>query len=632
MKFVLYFLLCFIASNSASSQQYAVSEIPESLLTNANVVKRIDEHHIQVKDAGKAIYHYKTVYTILKEHADDVSQHVVQYDKFRKIIDVKCTLYDASGVKLKSLKKADVQDLPGEGAGTEISDSRFKRFGFYHKIFPYTIEYEVIVELDGLMQLPAHYFVERESMSVENSTLTIRYPENNGIRFKAKNYQGTLNQSMLDGDSVISWKLQNMPAVKNEIYAPEWYELTPVVYLAMKDFSIAGYSGSNNSWESVGNFMYRLKQGRDELPPSLKEKVHAIARAQDSKSNTVKALYKFLQENTRYISVQLGIGGWQPFDAKFVYEHKYGDCKALTNYMYALLKEVGIYSDYALVYAGDDDSRVQTDFPSSQFNHVILCVPLESDTLWLECTSAILPPGYLGDFTANRPALLVKEKGSCLVNTPGYNVDDNQQINRSNIKILSNGQLDLHLHTTLSGLLQDDWQAIYKHEADDQILSRLHRAYTLGTYKVNQFHFEEKPGLVPIMEQYIDLSSNGYAQRSGKRIFVMPNLVNKQMDNLQRSEDRINDVVIKLPYQIIDTTIIEIPVGFAVETIPGKMEFFSPFGSYSSAAARMDNRVYYYRKFIVNDGKYPAADFSQLVKWFADINKADRSNIVFVEQ
>ena len=98
----------------------------------------------------------------------------------------------------------------------------------------------------------------------------------------------------------------------------------------------------------------------------------------------------------RYVSIQLGIGGFKPSAAKFVDEKKYGDCKALTNYMKNLLSVVGIASYPALINAGYNKYPADTRFPSDPFNHVILCVPMEKDTVWLECTSNNAKAGFFG--------------------------------------------------------------------------------------------------------------------------------------------------------------------------------------------------------------------------------------------
>jgi transglutaminase-like putative cysteine protease len=137
------------------------------------------------------------------------------------------------------------------------------------------------------------------------------------------------------------------------------------------------------SWKDFGKFVYSLKVGRDQLPDNIKQTVHQLADGLTDPKQKISRLYEYMQKNTRYVGIQLGIGGWQPFDAKYVATNGYGDCKALVNYMYSLLKEAGINSYYTLVRAGKYANYITTEFPSQQFNHVILCVPLQKDTVRL---------------------------------------------------------------------------------------------------------------------------------------------------------------------------------------------------------------------------------------------------------
>ena len=153
-------------------------------------------------------------------------------------------------------------------------------------------------------------------------------------------------------------------------------------------------------------------------------------------------LYEYMQNRTRYVGIQLGIGGFQPFPAETVDRLGYGDCKALSNYMKALLKAVGIPSVYTVAGAGYNQGITMTDFPTNnQTNHIILCVPLRNDTLWLECTSQTAPCGYLDPFTAGRKALNITAEGGKVVSTPLLTANQSSQVCKAGIIVNSDGSL-----------------------------------------------------------------------------------------------------------------------------------------------------------------------------------------------
>jgi hypothetical protein len=143
--------------------------------------------------------------------------------------------------------------------------------------------------------------------------------------------------------------------------------------------------------------------------------------------------------------------------------------KRLSNYMYSLLKEAGINSHYTLIKAGSFENMLLPEFPSNQFDHVILCVPVKNDTIWLECTSQTDPFGYMGAFTGNRKALLITEEGGVVVNTKNYLKEDNLQLRKAVGNIIEDGSLQTSIETKYFSMQQDHCISLFNFRSKDKV-------------------------------------------------------------------------------------------------------------------------------------------------------------------
>ena len=468
--FVTIIVLLSILPTFAADGDYAVNKIPEALLKNANVVKRMEDIRFEVLDIGKSRLYHKYALTVLNENGDKYAVEVVGYDKLREFKSMEGNLYDAGGKRIKSLKKSEIKDLSAMDDNSLMDDNRIKVHGFFHRVYPYTVEYETVVQFNYNMFFPAWSPLGGENMSVIQSAMTLVVPADFAIRYKAFNYKAAPGKKTEKGKDIYRWELNNLEAIQLEYASPNWSDIMPVVYLGPVQFEFEKYKGDMSSWEGLGKFIYDLNQGRNKLPDTIKHDVHQLTDGIRSDKEKVLKLYNYLQQNTRYISVQLGIGGWQTFDAAYVAQRKYGDCKALSNYMFSLLKEAGIKSHYTLIKNGNGQPHFLEDFPSSQFNHIILCVPLKADTMWLECTSQTVAPGYLGGSNANRPVLLIDENGGKLVKTPRYGIEQNLQIRKASGKLSQSGQLNVKINTHYTAVQQDYLHGMIHHLSKDKQL------------------------------------------------------------------------------------------------------------------------------------------------------------------
>lgn len=628
---VLLFLF-FSAAVWAGPGIYDVSKIAPSLLLNAHAVKRMEVISFEVISSGEAILRRKYAITILNENGDKFAGFAEYYDKLHEIRNIEGTLYDATGKELKKLRNKQIIDVSGMDDNNLIDDNRRKFHHFFHKVYPYTVQYEVEIKYNGTLFFPLWMPREEEHFSVEQSQISVVYPASYTIRFKAFNYTGKPVETTSDkGKNILSWEVKELPAMEDEYASPNWYELNTVILFGPTAFEIEKYSGNMNNWLDFGKFVYSLKQGRDELPDHIKQTVHQIADGLTGKKEKIARLYEYMQKNTRYISIQLGIGGWQPFDAKYVANKSYGDCKALTNYMFSLLKEAGIHSSYTLVKAGRNASKLIEDFPSQQFNHVILCIPLSTDTVWLECTSQTLPAGYLGEFTSDRHALLINEEGGFLVRTPKYGMKENLEVRHIQATLDEEATLKVKAHTTYGGLQQDRYHAIITGLSKDKLKEFLHEELDFPTYDIISFNYKETKSVLPVVEELLDIHVSNYATITGKRLFIIPNIMTRAHRKLPADVQRKYDLDLGFEYRDIDTVEISLPAGYTAESIPQNQVVTSKFGQYNCSVKLSGDKLFYYRSIEHYSGRFPASAYPELVKFYEAIYRADRNKVVLVK-
>ena len=631
MKKLIYLLLL-AAPVALSAQNYSTALIPDSLRKGARAVIRESEFILEIKSPGKMIEKEHNVYTVLNPNGDNLGGYTSWYGKFNTINEVSGVLYDSLGKLVRKAKRKDMQDKSYVDDMSLASDTRYLEYNFYCQVYPYTVDYQEEDDYTGILDFTDWMPLLNSGISTQHSRYIIIAPKDYTVRYMLRN--GAPPPAITDnGDKrIYTWEAKNMPARHTEPSGPKWRELAPFVLLAPSDFEAQGYKGNMSSWESYGKFIAQLRAGRDVLPENIRQQVHALVDTITDTRRKVYALYHYLQQNTHYINVSLGIGGWQPFPPEYVATKKYGDCKALSNYMVALLKEAGIPARYVEIRSGEGEEPMIEEFPSFQSNHIITCVPMGKDSIWLECTNQTVPVGYMGAFTGDRKAILIDENGGHIVRTPCYSASDNTQCRVVRARIGDDGNLDASVSTNYHCIRQDLPQAMMDEMSKERRDKYLNTLFSLPTYSVDKSHYEEDKGPLPVVTEDLHVVAPNYAGVSGRRLFIAPNLFDRSRTRLPADSIRKYDYITDKAYTDIDSVEIAIPAGYQLEAMPKDVAIKGKFGNFTANVKFENDKLVYYRYLQQSATRYPPADYPGLVHFYEQLYQADNQKVVLVKK
>jgi transglutaminase-like putative cysteine protease len=453
IKSIFSVVFLFILCSRAKAQEIdvKVTSIPEALKENANAVVRLNKSHIQVLSQRKMAIQLTRVVTVLNKSGDTDVNAYVHYDKENKLKNSEAIVYDAFGEELKKIKQKDFKDQSAVDGVSLFTDNRILYLDYTPVTYPYTVAFTYEMETSNTAFIPNWYPMEGYYISTEKSVFELDYLPELNIRFKEKNVEGfpIENQS---STTQLKYTASAIPAVKPETLSPLFTDVAPSVMVALQKFHLEGVDGEASNWQEFGKWIHdNLLKGTENIPETTKNKIKTLVADKETMLEKAEAVYKYLQENTRYISIQVGIGGWKPMLASDVDKLGYGDCKALTNYTKSLLEAAGIPSHYTVVYGDSDKKDIDAQFVSMQGNHVILAIPDKDGLVFLECTSQTTPFGFQAGFTDDRAVLVVTPEGGEIKKTKAYLNEDNYQCTKASYTILEDGTITAEIAIKTTG-------------------------------------------------------------------------------------------------------------------------------------------------------------------------------------
>ncbi len=624
------FAFLFESNNSVLASEYAFSKIPYELLENANSVYRVNNKEIIIDGPASFTIKREIAVTVLNENGENSGKIAIHYDDNSRARFRSGEIYDGNGNRITRIRRRDLTDRSNISDFSLYEDSRILKYVPRISSYPYTVRYEYEVSYSrGLFHAIFFYPARHFNASAQKASLQISYPSEHKISYKEFNLEDDAYEKQIGGnEKQIKWDFKNIEAVRSEYLSPKIYNLAPAVIFASKEFEFEGYLGRGNSWKDFGKWIWSMNQGRQKLPENRVNYLKEKASQYEDDRKKVKSIYKYLQSRTRYVNISLGIGGMQPVDAKTVDQNNYGDCKALCNYMMAMLKAVGIDSYYTLIKAGVGEYDFFENITVSQFNHVILCVPLQNDTIWLECTNQHIPFGYIGSMNDNRPVLIIKEDGGHLDKTPAFKPKENIQNINATIKLDKQGHGKASINMDFGGMYLSRLIPGLRMSENDR-KRWLYRNFSFPNYTIEKHNVSIAEGSSPVASLEMDISLRSFANKTNQRLFIKPNLVSANRSSPPRNRNRNNPFELKFENSFSDTINIVIPQGYIIESSPPDYSFKSKFGEYNSQIITKENKVLYIRNFESHNGYFSADKYHDYYNFYQKINRVDNQNIVF---
>jgi len=584
--------------------------------------------NITIDKNGKKTTEKNILIQINNKEENWLSHVELNHDPKQKFSFGYAQILNKEGGIVRKLKKKDLITRSNLSYQAFYRDDLITEFDLCWNQYPYIIEYSYKIEEDEYLYIAWWTPQVFKHVATIKSTLEVNLPHD--LKVSVKNSDNVFfKESEVDNKRILSWTSYDVSKLQYEVYSPAIENLMPFVKLVPDEFKY-GIAGRADSWASFGLWFEALNRGTDQLTLQEKWTIGKLVDGISNRNEIIKILYHYLQDQTKYVNVAIDVGGLKSYPASYVCENKYGDCKALTTYMKAALKSVGIESFYTIIKAGENNTDIDISLPSQQFNHVILMVPNEKDTLWLENTSSALPFNYLGTVTQNRYALAINGKKSQLVKTPKLSIDDVLLERNYFFQVASNNKVKATLDLVLRGNSFEKFRHLISSKDKEQQNDEINEHHGLKGFDVGSWNIIDFNRDSTFLQLSISGESSSIIREIGTISVINPLRI--ELPDFESKNERELDVVFNFPINRSDKSVYDLQNFEHREIqVPEDIIIENKYGSYRAVFKKEINRLIVVEKFTIFSNNISIDNYNEIYDFIDSIYVYKKNTAILIK-
>lgn len=503
----------------------------------------------------------------------------VYHSYFNKLLNVEGATLVPSGRGYNTIKASQIKTRPSEsesvfyddGKETELTFTNLKKGA--RTSLKYTIQHQEI------HMLPKFFF--QNYLPMLQASFSITCPKGMDI---AGIMQGVpanwIKKSVTESRKTVTttWEALNVPKAKTFDNAPRFSYYGPHLVVFIRSYMDPQTDQKVpvlNDVADLNRYLYSfVEHVNTQSDKDIKDKVVELTQNASSDDDKAARIYKWVQNNIRYVAFEDSLGGFIPREASAVYHRRFGDCKDMAGLLRAMCRAAGMDARYVWIGTRDIPYSFHTTPIPGVFNHMICAVKTGGHWTFLDGTDPVLPYGAIPQTVQGKEALIGNTATDFeVVKMPVTGSDASLVVDSSYVR-LSDNNLSGNVRIQLSGYNAWDIKSMLRYRNENEKEKTFNAITQRGSNKYMQKQFDYKTNDEPSKEVVISAGFElpDYVRKAGKDYYVNLNLLRSFNGSKVDVKDR--NAPVEKDYREINkqVVVLDIPGGYKVSYLPASRE------------------------------------------------------------